>query len=71
MTDKWLSPISRHAAEILPVPIESGTLWDTYTAALAVTEALVTRIAEDNWDQTKSRIEAWDAMRSHNQDPNP
>ncbi|AXT25567.1 MurR/RpiR family transcriptional regulator [Ruegeria sp. AD91A] len=70
MTDKWLSPISRYAAEILPVPIESGTLWDTYTAALAVIEALVTRVAEDNWEQTKSRIEAWDAMRSHNQDAN-
>ncbi len=63
MTDKWISPIAKHAAEVLPVPIESGTLWDTYAAALTVTEAIVTRIAEDNWDQTRARIEAWDAFR--------
>lgn len=69
MTDKWLSPISRDASEILPVPIESGTLWDTYAAALAVTEAVVTRIAETHWDQTRSRIEAWDALRSLHQEP--
>jgi len=63
MTDKWLSPIARDAAEVLPVPIASGTLWDTYTPALAVTEAIVTRIADDNWDQTRDRIKAWDALR--------
>lgn len=63
MTDKWLSPIAKHAQEVMPVPIESGTLWDTYSAALAVSEAIVTRIAEDNWDQTRARIEAWDSLR--------
>ncbi len=63
MTDKWISPISKHAREVLPVPIDSGTLWDTYSAALAVTEAIVTRIAEHNWEKTRSRMEAWDALR--------
>lgn len=47
----------------MPVPIESGTLWDTYSAARSITEALVTRIAEDNWEQTRDRIKAWDALR--------
>lgn len=65
MTDKWISPVARHAAEVLPVPIESGTLWDTYSSALAVTEALVTRIAEDNWEPTRTRIETWDKLRLH------
>ena len=63
MTDKWISPVARHSNEVLAVPIESGTLWDTYSAALAVTEAIVTRIAEDNWDATRARIEAWDRLR--------
>ena len=63
LTDKWLSPIARSAAEVLPVPIESGTLWDTYTPALALAEAIVTRIAENNWDETRDRIKAWDALR--------
>lgn len=68
MTDKWISPIAKHAQEVVPVPIDSGTLWDTYSAALAVTEAIVTRIAEDNWDQTKDRIKAWDALRFVSED---
>ena len=68
MTDKWISPIARHAAEILPVPIESGTLWDTYAPALTIAEAIVTRIAEDNFDVTRSRIEAWDTFRRNTQD---
>jgi DNA-binding MurR/RpiR family transcriptional regulator len=63
MTDKWLSPISGQASEVLAVPIDSGTLWDSYTGALALLEALVTRVAEESWDQTKTRIEAWDSVR--------
>ena len=63
MTDKWMSPTAQHAAEILPIAIENGTVWDSYTAALALTEAMITRITTDNWDQTRNRIQAWDAMR--------
>ena len=63
MTDKWLSPANRYASEVLAVPIDTGTIWDSYSAALAVTEALVTRVAEENWDNTKDRIEAWDNAR--------
>ncbi|WP_300038841.1 MurR/RpiR family transcriptional regulator [uncultured Roseobacter sp.] len=63
MTDKWISPVARHASDVLPVPIESGTLWDTYSSALAVTEAIVTRIAEEHWEHTRDRIESWDTLR--------
>jgi len=71
MTDKWMSPISQYASEILPVHIESGTLWDTYAPALSIAEAIVTRIAEDNFDATSTRIEAFDALRSDQQDRKP
>jgi DNA-binding MurR/RpiR family transcriptional regulator len=71
MTDKWLSPIAKYAAEVLPVPIESGTLWDTYTPALAVIEALATKSAEDNFDQTRARIKAWEAVRQTDQEKKP
>ncbi|AVX06176.1 MurR/RpiR family transcriptional regulator [Maritalea myrionectae] len=63
VTDKWMSPISKDAQEVLPVPIDSGTVWDSYTAALALVEAIVARVTETNWDQTRNRIEAWDAAR--------
>ena len=63
MTDNWLSPATRHASEVLVVPIETGTIWDSYSPALALTEALVTRVAEKTWNETRARIEAWDDMR--------
>lgn len=68
MTDKWISPVARLASDVLPVPIESGTLWDTYSSALAVIEAIVTRIAEDNWEPTRERIESWDSLRVSKKD---
>lgn len=71
MTDTWLSPIARDAAEVMPVGIASGTLWDTYTPALAVAEAVATRIAETHWDQTKARIEAWDSVRTTEREKTP
>lgn len=63
MTDKWLSPITRSASEVLTVPIETGTIWDSYAAALAVTEALAARVASADWDKARARITAWDAAR--------
>lgn len=63
MTDRWMSPAKRYAAEVIAVPIETGTVWDSYAAGLAIIEALVTQIAEETWDLTRVRIEAWDAMR--------
>jgi DNA-binding MurR/RpiR family transcriptional regulator len=63
MTDRWLSPVARYAAEVLPTPIETGTLWDSYAPALAVVEAIATRVAEKDFDRTSARIEAWDALR--------
>ncbi len=63
LTDKWLSPVAKHATEVIATPIESGTVWDSYSGALVLMEAIVTRIAENNWGKTRARIEAWDAMR--------
>lgn len=63
LTDKWLSPAAKHASDVFAVPIDSGTMWDSYTPALALMEAVVTKIAEDNWPKARRRIEAWDAVR--------
>ncbi|MEM7497435.1 MAG: MurR/RpiR family transcriptional regulator [Pseudomonadota bacterium] len=71
MTDKWLSPINRTAAEVLAVPIETGTIWDSYAAALAVTEAMAARVASEDWDKVRARITAWDAARNMNGDDGP
>lgn len=63
VTDKWMSPIAKDATEVLPVPIDSGTVWDSYAAALTLMEAIVARVTETNWDQTRERIQSWDAAR--------
>ncbi|MEM6986767.1 MAG: MurR/RpiR family transcriptional regulator [Pseudomonadota bacterium] len=71
MTDKWLSPVTRHAAEVLAVPIDTHTIWDSYSAALAVTEALATQVGELDWSATRERIEAWDAARQFDKETPP
>ncbi|MEY1557566.1 MurR/RpiR family transcriptional regulator [Yoonia sp. R2331] len=63
LTDSWISPIKKNAAEVLAVPIETGTVWDSYAAALAIVEAIVASTAEVTWDGTRTRIESWDATR--------
>ena len=62
LTDKWLSPATAHASETLTVPVDSGTVWDSYASAFALTEAFLTRIAERDWDNKRERIAAWDSL---------
>ncbi|MCR9136621.1 MAG: MurR/RpiR family transcriptional regulator [Alphaproteobacteria bacterium] len=68
LTDKWLSPVARHANEVLTIPIESASAWGTYSGALALTEAMITYISEQDWDATEKRIGQWDALRLDNED---
>jgi len=63
ITDKWMSPISGKASEILAVPIENGTAWDCWVGAVALVEAIIGQVSETNWEATRTRIEAWDALR--------
>ena len=58
VTDKWISPVACHASEILAVPIGNGTFWDSYAGALSVMEALMTRIAENDWDKARKKDRA-------------
>lgn len=67
-TDKWLSPIAGKARDVIALPIESGTLWDSYVGAFVMIEAMLTRIAEMNWEKTRKRIQKWDSMRMETDD---
>lgn len=62
-TDKWLSPIAGSAKHIFGLPIEIGTVWDSYVSTFALIEAMLARTAELNWDVVGQRIESWDALR--------
>lgn len=63
ITDRWLTPASRHAAHVLAVPTEIGTAWDGQVSALTLAEAMIVKISEQDWDATRKRIERWDAAR--------
>jgi len=63
--DKWLSSANRYASEVLAVSIDNGTTWDSYSAALAITESHVTRVAKDNWDNKNIRIETSVSVRQN------
>ena len=67
ITDRWLSPIVGVSAEVLAVPTEVGTAWDTSVAALALIEAMVADISDRDWTATRRRIESWDALRLHHE----
>lgn len=63
ITDQWISPAAKGATELVSVPIDSGSLWDSYAPAFALMEALLVALAERDWEATRARIEAWDALR--------
>ena len=58
-----MSPVARHAGEVIALPIDSGTGWDSYVASLVLIEAMLTRIAEQDRDKTRKDIGRWDALR--------
>ncbi len=62
-TDKWLSPVAVHARDIVAMPIENGTPWDSYISTFAIFEAMLTKVSEMNWGKTRKRIEKWDSLR--------
>lgn len=63
ITDPWITPAAKGATELVTVPIDSGTLWDSYVPAFALVEALLVPLAEHDWEATRTRIEAWDTLR--------
>ncbi|MDG2404601.1 MAG: MurR/RpiR family transcriptional regulator [Paracoccaceae bacterium] len=63
ITDQWISPCAKGAKELVTVPVDSGTLWDSYVPAFAMLEALLVPLAERNWDGTRARIASWDNFR--------
>jgi len=62
-TDQWLSPVAIHASRVFALPIEVGTLWDTFAAPLVLIEAMVVKVSTDNWAAVRPRLETWDRLR--------
>jgi DNA-binding MurR/RpiR family transcriptional regulator len=65
ITDRWISPIARHAQHIFAVPVETGTAWDTGIPMLALVETMIVKVSESAWDAAQKRILQWDRLRSN------
>lgn len=63
ITDRWLSPAAEHCDEVLGLPIEVGTAWDTLVCATVLAEAIIVNVSEHDWPKTKRRLEEWDGLR--------
>ncbi len=63
ITDKWLSPVSKHSVEILPAATDIDTPWDTGITAMLIVEAIINSVSDKDWTTTRKRIEKWDALR--------
>lgn len=63
ITDKWMSPVARYSDHVVALPIENDTAWDTAVCAVTFIEALIVKVSEADWQATRKRIEAWDALR--------
>ncbi|WP_181707385.1 MurR/RpiR family transcriptional regulator [Chthonobacter rhizosphaerae] len=64
MTDQWLSPIARHARHVLSARVAVPSRWDSLTAMLALSEAVLAAVTERIWPDAEQRIQAIDGLRS-------
>jgi DNA-binding MurR/RpiR family transcriptional regulator len=63
LTDQWLSPIARIAANVLPARIQVPSAWDSNAALLAIGEALIAAVTAGSWPAVSARINALERLR--------
>ena len=56
ITDQWMSPVSRLAAQTLVLRMEVPSGWDSNVVTLFVVEAMVAAVVNQNWKATRGRI---------------
>lgn len=65
-TDVWRSPAAEHAKVVIVGPMEADSPYDTLAPAVAQMEALVARIVADHAENSGTRIEELERIRSRN-----
>ncbi len=66
VTDLWLSPVAKYAKVVLPCAIETGQTWDSSAALLVLAEAMIGRVTHQNWENSKTRIQALENIHWNN-----
>lgn len=65
-TDVWRSPAAEHAKVVIVGPMEADSPYDTLAPAVAQMEALVARLVADHAENSGTRIEELERIRSRN-----
>lgn len=63
-TDQWLSPVARFARHVVSARVQVSSRWDSMTAILGITEALLAAATERSWDESSRRIASIEALKS-------
>jgi DNA-binding MurR/RpiR family transcriptional regulator len=63
MTDQWLSPIARVASHVLSARVAVPSVWDSSTALMALSEALLAEVSRQGWEVSKQRMRELEDMR--------
>jgi DNA-binding MurR/RpiR family transcriptional regulator len=62
-TDRWLSPISNFADQVLVSPVESLSPFDSRVSAFAQCEAIVASLVKRNPDKVRERLATIESLR--------
>ncbi len=61
-TDQWTSPIAKYASVIFRNRISVPSSWDSNITTMLITEALLAKLQEHDWKNTKKRMEDLEVM---------
>jgi DNA-binding MurR/RpiR family transcriptional regulator len=60
VTDRWLSPIAASADVVLPVRVDSPSIYDSFVPAMAVVERLVAGVVDASGPTVTERLSAFE-----------
>lgn len=61
-TDQWTSPVAQHAEITFRNRISAPSAWDSNVSMMLLVETLIAQVQEQDWDATRSRMEALEDM---------
>jgi len=70
-TDTWVSPIAAVASQVFALRTTMPSSWESFAALSAIVEALIVRVHERRWGDSKRRMERLEAFRTHLSPGNP
>ncbi len=64
-TDTWMSPIAASATHVFAMRTVMPSTWESFAALSALVEALIVRVHERRWHESRGRMEKLEVLRTH------